>query len=611
MLSANPPARVANDIGSDAPPKGRGLAPRVILYILLFSSVVTFFATALQLYFDYSRDVRAIDERIAQISDSYLKSMVLGLWIMDYEQLRTQMEGILALPDIQYLAIEVDGEPLITAGTFSAQTQMRESYPLRYTYRGQDIHLGTLYIVTSLDGVYRRLFDRVLVIFGSQAVKTFLVSAFIFLIFQFFVTRHLQQISRYLRCRQSGLSSLPLSLSRKPNPAGREDELDDVVQAFGEMCGHLELSYKKLAESEERLNLAMRGANDGLWDWNLDTGNIFYSPRWKQMLGYEADEIDDTLSTWWTRVHPDDFAHMKRNLNRCLKGQLQQFECVFRLKHKDNSYRWVLSRGQALRAPDDVPSRIVGTHVDITAQKEAEEALVEATARCRLEQEQRIKAERLACIGELAASIAHEIRNPLASIINSQTLLTKGDLEDYERKEVIDILNEETVRLQRILTDFLSFARLPQPTIASHDIVAVLDSAVISLRLSLPGNDKVRLTTHYHAKSTVAMFDKDLIKQVILNLGLNAIQAMPNGGDLSISTLIAMNCVMIYVTDTGCGMSDELCAKSCNPFFTTRKDGTGLGLVVVNKILAQHNTDLNIRSTLGQGTTVRFSLQIA
>ena len=392
-----------------------GLAPRLILYILLFSSVVTFFATALQLYFDYSRDLRAIDTRIAQIRDSYLKSMVLSLWSMDYEQLRSQLEGIQALPDMQYLEIEADGDTLLTVGNPGGHNLLRESYPLTHHYRNQDINLGTLHVAASLDGVYERLRDRVLVIFGSQAIKTFLVTSFIFLIFQYFVTRHLQRISQHLRSRRFGrtpLDSPLLTLNRKPSPPGAPDELDDVVMAFNEMYTRLANSYRQLAESEDRLDLAMRGANDGLWDWNVDAGEAYYSPRWKHMLGYEDHELEDTMHTWFDRIHPEDFERTTDALQQHLDNHTRQFECIFRLLHKDGGYRWVLSRGQAQWNRDGSPQRIVGTHVDITAQKEAEAALAEATRAYRQEQEQRLKAERLACVGELSASIAHEIRNP-------------------------------------------------------------------------------------------------------------------------------------------------------------------------------------------------------
>lgn len=608
MLSASIPAP---DTRTVKPRTSRGLAPRLILLILLFSSMVTFFATALQLYFDYSRDLRAIDTRIAQVRDSYLKSLVLSLWSMDYEQLRSQLEGIQALPDMQYLEIENDGDTLLTVGEPHGRNLLRESYPLSYHYRDQDVYLGTLHIAASLDGVYERLRDRVLVIFGSQAIKTFLVTSFIFLIFQFFVTRHLQRISQHLRSRRLGLPSPPLSLNRKPSPPGSPDELDDVVQAFKEMYSHLESSYRQLAESEERLDLAMRGANDGLWDWNVDTSKVYYSPRWKHMLGYANHELEDSMHTWLDRIHPDDFGRTMDSLQLHLDGHTRQFEGVFRLRHKDSSYRWVLSRGQAQWNNDGSPHRIVGTHVDITAQKQAEAALAEATRKYRQEQEQRLRAERLACVGELAASIAHEIRNPLASILNALTLLTRGALEEDDRTEVIDIVNHETLRLQRILNDFLSFARMRQSDIRPHDIIAVLGEAVTSLRLSLPEDSPVQLTTRFHAQHCTALFDKDQLCQVVLNLGLNAIQAMPGGGELRIVTHTAMGCVWVSAVDTGTGIDEDMREKIVKPFFTGRENGTGLGLPVAIRILSQHDTDLCITSAPGEGTTMQFSLKMA
>lgn len=587
----------------------KGLAPRLILYILLFSSVVTFFATAFQLYLDYSRDLRAIDTRLLQVRNSYLQSITLSLWSLDYEQLRSQLEGIQALPDMQYLEIEVDGKPLLTVGQANKKNLLRESYPITHHYREQDIRLGTLHVAASLDGVYKRLRDRVLVIFGAQAIKTFLVASFIFLLFQLLVTRHLQRISHYVRSKRLGYPSDPLTL-RRTGRSHAPDELDDVVHAFNQMCTNLELSYQQLAESEERFDLAMRGANDGVWDWDLSTDRVYYSPRWKEMLGYSAQEITDDPSEWHERLHPQDKERVVKQLERHLNRETAQFECTFRLRHKSGSYRWILSRGQALRTSDGSPTRMVGTHMDITEQKLAEEALEKTTRELQQEQERRLQAERLACVGELSASIAHEIRNPLSSIINSLLLLTQGKLPKHEHDDVIHIVNCETARLQRILSDFLSFARLRLSEIVPGDLEQVIEGAVTSLRLSLPRDSSTEIVTSLAHHGRQALLDSDQIRQVILNLGLNAIQAMPSGGRLSVSTHLALGRVWVSVTDTGHGIPENLKGKILKPFVTGRTDGTGLGLSVVQRILTQHGGELSIKSTPGSGTMMQFSLAL-
>jgi diguanylate cyclase (GGDEF)-like protein/PAS domain S-box-containing protein len=127
-----------------------------------------------------------------------------------------------------------------------------------------------------------------------------------------------------------------------------------------------------LRESEERYALAVRAANDGLWDWNLKKNLIYYSPRWKQMLGYSDEEIGDNPNEWFNRVHPDDIAQLKTNISAHIKGLSAHFECEYRIQHSNGSYRWVLSRGMAVMGPDKTALRLAGSQTDVTLRKQAE-----------------------------------------------------------------------------------------------------------------------------------------------------------------------------------------------------------------------------------------------
>ena len=131
-----------------------------------------------------------------------------------------------------------------------------------------------------------------------------------------------------------------------------------------------------LRESEERYALAVRAANDGLWDWNLKKGQIYYSPRWKQMLGYADDEITDSPNEWFNRVHPDDIAQLRTNISAHIKGLSAHFECEYRIQHSNGTYRWMLSRGMAVIGPDKVALRLAGSQADVTARKQAETKLL-------------------------------------------------------------------------------------------------------------------------------------------------------------------------------------------------------------------------------------------
>ncbi|MBN1517100.1 EAL domain-containing protein [Candidatus Sumerlaeota bacterium] len=132
---------------------------------------------------------------------------------------------------------------------------------------------------------------------------------------------------------------------------------------------------KALRESEERYALASRGANDGLWDWNLETGVVYYSSRWKEMFGLEPDEIGETLEDWLSRVHPDDVVDLRLKLDTHLKQMTPHFEAEARMRHKDSSYRWTVARGEAIFEDNGRPVRMAGSLRDITERKLAEEQL--------------------------------------------------------------------------------------------------------------------------------------------------------------------------------------------------------------------------------------------
>jgi len=130
-----------------------------------------------------------------------------------------------------------------------------------------------------------------------------------------------------------------------------------------------------LRESEERYALAVRGANDGVWDWNLKTGLVHYSPRWKAMLGYSEDEISDKLDEWMVRIHPDDLEKVKKEITAHIKGLTPHFESEYRMRFKNGGYRWMLSRGLAVRDASDTATRMAGSQTDMTDRKSFEQRL--------------------------------------------------------------------------------------------------------------------------------------------------------------------------------------------------------------------------------------------
>jgi two-component system sensor histidine kinase HydH len=216
------------------------------------------------------------------------------------------------------------------------------------------------------------------------------------------------------------------------------------------------------------------------------------------------------------------------------------------------------------------------------------------------------RGERLYALGQLAAGLAHEIRNPLASISGAAGIVRRGQSSPEKTSECLDIIHKECHRLSRLLTSFLDFARPRSPNFLNISIGSVLDSV-----LGLAGHAVNGAAISLRRETTSdLMFDCDpeQLKQVLLNLVINAIQAMPSGGELVISSRAEGEKVVVEVRDEGCGVSAEEMEHLYDPFFTTKENGTGLGLPVAHQIVEHLGGVLSARNNPGRGMT--FSIEL-
>jgi signal transduction histidine kinase len=219
------------------------------------------------------------------------------------------------------------------------------------------------------------------------------------------------------------------------------------------------------------------------------------------------------------------------------------------------------------------------------------------------------QAERLAALGEMTAGVAHEVRNPLG-IISSTAELLKERLARYEpQNRLAQIIVEEANRLNEKVTEFLDFSRPRVPNLRSCDLEGVIDR---SLELVQPEIERMGITINrqYHLNGHAQAADPDLLHQAFLNILLNAIQSMPGGGQLTVSTTRDPRgqSEEIRFIDNGQGIDPETLKKVFNPFFTTKEKGSGLGLPIVKSIVESHQGTIKIDSVLGEGTTVTITL---
>ncbi|HAD05377.1 MAG: histidine kinase [Desulfuromonadales bacterium GWC2_61_20] len=217
------------------------------------------------------------------------------------------------------------------------------------------------------------------------------------------------------------------------------------------------------------------------------------------------------------------------------------------------------------------------------------------------------RADRLSALGELSAGMAHEIRNPLGSIRGTAEILQDGIDPADPRYEFTRILIKEVDRLNRVVQDFLDFARPPTPLRASVDPVAVLRE-VLQLTRQLALKNGVEVSLDADAVSATVAGEEEQLKQAFLNLVLNALQAMPTGGTLTIAAGSEGGEVQLRFRDSGPGIPLDLQEKIFNPFFTTRREGTGLGLAITQRIVSAHGGRLEVASAMGAGSTFILAL---
>lgn len=235
-----------------------------------------------------------------------------------------------------------------------------------------------------------------------------------------------------------------------------------------------------------------------------------------------------------------------------------------------------------------------------------------------LEKETQLRrADRLSALGQLSAGLAHEIRNPLGAIKGAVEILQDDFPPGHPKAEFYAILLKEVERLNDVLTNFLSFARPVTPHLAPLDVRAVL-TALEGLISGQARAHRVQIFTSFHAGPSRLMADETLLKQAFLNIMLNAVEAMPEGGHLAISTRLSPEgaaggrpeWVEAVFDDTGPGIQEEDLGRIFDPFFTTKKDGTGLGLAITHRIIETHHGTIRVMSQRGKGSTFVVTLPL-
>ena len=380
----------------------------------------------------------------------------------------------------------------------------------------------------------------------------------------------------------------------------------------------IETGEGALRASEERYALAMEGANEGHWDWDLTTDRLFLSSKMAMLEGYGTDHVTTTRAAWLVQIeiHPDDRARLDAAIREHLEGRTASFECEYRVRNGD--WRWLLARGRCLRDSVGRPYRLVGSAIDITSQKQAqsERELLEAQLR---------QSQKMEAMGTLAGGIAHDFNNILGAILGYGELAQQQSAPDTPLRRYLDNVMHAAGRAKVLVDRILGFSRSGLGERAHVHIQSVVEETLELIAASLPAD--IRLERTLTAGDAAVFGDSTHLHQVAMNLCTNAVHAMEHGGILNVllervdlaeeqtvsrGTLSPGPYIRLAIMDTGVGIPPDVVERIFDPFFTTRGvgKGTGLGLSLVHGIVTDLGGAIDVKSAIGAGSSFEIWLPV-
>ena len=394
-----------------------------------------------------------------------------------------------------------------------------------------------------------------------------------------------------------------------------------AIAALWRQLGRVERGERALRASEERYALAMEGANEGHWDWNLETDDLFLSSNFKILEGQGDDQLATTRAAWYAKVliHPDDRARLDAATNDHLEGRTPGFECEYRVEHRNGDWHWLLARGRCLRNAAGKPYRFVGSAIDVTAQKQVQADKEHLEAQLR-------QSQKMEAIGTLAGGIAHDFNNILGAILGYGELAQEHAVEGSTLRRYVDNVMHAAGRAKVLVDRILGFSRSGLGERVHVHIQSVIEETLELIAASLPPN--IRLEKKLDAGNAALIGDSTHLHQVVMNLCTNAVHAMEQGGTLTVQlervrliegrllsrgALTPGTYARLVIKDTGSGIPPAVLERIFDPFFTTKDvgEGTGLGLSLVHGIVTDIGGAIDVKTTAGNGARFEIWLPIA
>jgi PAS domain S-box-containing protein len=385
----------------------------------------------------------------------------------------------------------------------------------------------------------------------------------------------------------------------------RQDEIGNLTRVMNTVGTQIQQHIQQIKQSEQELRslnqelTSSEAKYRGIVDhapigiFTMVQHRVIFSNRQNWILAGRNPDGTVDPEQMWEALHPDDREDVRQAFHDA-RIHSEAFERVFRFLHQDGGVRRVLSRAVPIHDESGQTMVYQGFNVDITALEQMRAQLS--------------RSERLATLGQVAAGIAHEIRNPLVGLGSTATLLLEDFAEGDSRRDDLNTILKETRRLDRIVNQIVDYARPRDLLPVTFQLEELLDESLQVL--SAPLQQKGVHVHRYRPSQVNALYaDRDQLKQVVLNILQNALEAMPVNGALHLSIAEELHedqqGLRLKVEDTGKGIDPKVLSRIFEPFFTTGKHrGTGIGLAICRNIVEAHGGEIHAESQQDHGTTI-------
>lgn len=613
-----------------------GLSYRLLSYILVCSTVLAMIITALQLAWDYRKDVAVIEDSIGQIEASFLQPIAASLWNLDEEQVKVQIEGIMNLPNMQFVMVkEMLGNsevPLLTQGV------ERESYDIsrefNLTYQGEIV--GKLFVAASLEQIYQRLIEKSVLIMVSQTIKTLVVSFCILIIIYYLVVRHINRIASYAQKFNLDRLDMELELEGRPLPRKKPDELDTLVATLNQMRTRLrdELlarhqAVEQLQQERDFSATLINSANMVICCMEPDLTIASINPAAILLTGYHQQEL---LQHNWLDLFVSNA--QRQELSNILSAEGSLADKVV-IMHDQQAHELVLQwtfvpfyEGPNLKYQ-------IGFGYDITQLKKVEREIIQLNEQLEgkvaertrslseantqlgkayddLKQAQQtlVESEKMASLGSLVAGVAHEINTPIGISVTASSYLQErvADFKSHIDSKQLSrsYLNEFTVNLDESMQLLQGNLRRASELIASFKQVAVDQSSEARYNFSLADNlhqvvvslghklKKAQCEVDIQCDPKLSIFSfPGSFTQIYSNLILNSINHGFDNWDKPKKITIKVEQqgeeLLIDYSDNGRGIPPEILPRIFDPFVTSKRGqgGSGLGTHIIYNLVVQ------------------------